>query len=266
MTLVVITYNEARNIARCLDSVPFVAEKIVVDSGSTDNTREIAEAHGARVIVQPWLGFGPQRNFAASQASHDWIVALDADEFLMPELVAECRERLPAILDSDAAVVRLRLISWYMGAPLRWYRSLHGEYKARIYHRGRARWTEARVHESLQYDGPAVKLRAPFGHRNNPTLVHKQLKVLRYAELKALDWYEKRRSPAMWSLPFVFAAAFLKDYILRLACLDGWRGYVLAQTAASYAVYKRMRLYEMLQDPQTIEEARDLLTRLGIER
>jgi glycosyltransferase involved in cell wall biosynthesis len=266
MTLVVITYNEAANIARCLDSVPFVAEKVVVDSGSTDNTREIAIAHGARVVEQPWLGFGPQRNFAASQASHDWIIALDADEFLMPELVAECQKRLPEIMRSDAAAVRLRLITWYMGAPLRWYRSLNPEYKARIYHRGRARWTETRVHECLDFNGPAPRLRAPFGHRNNPTLVHKQLKVLRYAELKALDWYERRRSAAMWALPFVFIAAFLKDYILRLACFDGWRGLVLSQTAASYAVYKRMRYYEMLQDRQTIEEARAALNKHGIER
>jgi glycosyltransferase involved in cell wall biosynthesis len=82
LTLLVITHNEAANIARCLDSVPFAAEKVVVDSGSSDDTVAIASAHGARVVHQDWLGFGPQRNFASTQASHDWILVLDADEYL----------------------------------------------------------------------------------------------------------------------------------------------------------------------------------------
>src|SRR5690606_19113621 len=82
LTLLVITHNEAGNIARCLDSVPFAAEKLVVDSGSTDDTVAIARAHGARVVHQDWRGFGPQRNFATTQAAHDWILALDADEYL----------------------------------------------------------------------------------------------------------------------------------------------------------------------------------------
>ena len=87
ISLVVIAYNEAANIARCLDSVPFATEKIVLDCGSDDDTRAIAAAHGARVIEQPWLGFGAQRNFAAGLASHEWILSLDADEALTPQLV-----------------------------------------------------------------------------------------------------------------------------------------------------------------------------------
>ncbi|HHW4680725.1 MAG TPA: glycosyltransferase family 2 protein, partial [Xylella taiwanensis] len=101
MSLVVMTYNEAANIARCLDSVPFVSEKLVVDCGSTDDTVAIARAHGARVIKQTWLGFGPQRNFASGQAVYDWILVLDADEFLSDALRAECLRRLPALLAED---------------------------------------------------------------------------------------------------------------------------------------------------------------------
>src|SRR5882757_9540304 len=82
ITLLVMTYNEASNIARCLDSVPFANEKLVVDSGSSDATAQIARTHGAKVIAQPWLGFGAQRNFASTQASNDWILFLDADEAL----------------------------------------------------------------------------------------------------------------------------------------------------------------------------------------
>jgi glycosyltransferase involved in cell wall biosynthesis len=256
LTLVVITYNEAHTIARCLDSVPFAAEKIVVDSGSTDDTVAIAQAHGARVVHQDWLGFGPQRNFATTQASHDWLLALAAD------LAAA----LPSIQASTEAAVFLRRRTIYMGAPMRWYRPSVGEKMARLWHRDRARWTDARVHESLRFDGNARTLRAPFDHVNNPSLVEKQLKVLRYSELKCRDWYDKGKSPRMWQTPFVFLLAFIKDYVFRLAMFDGWRGFIIAQTAASYAVYKRMRYYEMRHNPASRESAATALHRHGLDR
>lgn len=266
ISLVIITYNEAGHIARCLDSVPFAAEKIVVDSGSTDDTVAIATRHGAKVVQQPWLGFGPQRNFATTQAAHDWILVLDADEYLGPELVAELERRLPKVMAGDAAVGILRRSTHYMGAPMRWYRPMVGERMARLYHRGRARWADVRVHESLRWDGPTVDFAAPFHHLHNPTLVHKQLKVLRYAELKCRDWREKGKPTRMWQLPLVFIAAFLKDYLLRLAFLDGWRGFAVAHTAATYAAYKRLRYFEMRRNPDSVALAQAELIRYRLER
>ncbi|HEY1044446.1 MAG TPA: glycosyltransferase family 2 protein, partial [Telluria sp.] len=157
VSLVVITHNEASNIARCLDSVPFAADKLIVDSGSSDATVAIAQAHGARVVHQDWLGFGPQRNFGSTQAAHDWILVLDADEFLSPELAADLERALPALIASGKAGAWLRRSTWLMGAPMRWYRPMVGERMARFYHRGRARWTDARVHESLRFDGEAAE-------------------------------------------------------------------------------------------------------------
>lgn len=266
LTLVVMTYNEAKNIARCLDSVPFAAEKVVVDSGSTDDTVAVAQAHGARVVHQDWLGFGPQRNFATTQCSHDWILALDADEYLTPALAQELQDKLPALMASDACAAWLRRATIYMGAPMRFYLPSMGEKMARLYHRDRARWADVRVHESLRFDGPSVTFSARFNHENNPSLPEKQIKVLRYAELKCRDWLEKGKPVHMWQTPFVFALAFLKDYLFRLAFLDGWRGYAIAQTAASYAVYKRMRYYEMRHNPASLESAANALTRHGIDR
>lgn len=266
LTLIVITHNEAAGIARCLDSVPFAAEKVVVDSGSTDATVAIAREHGARVVHQDWLGFGPQRNFATTQSSHDWILVLDADEYLGPELAAELLRRLPALMQGAAAVGILRRSTHYMGAPMRWYRPMVGEKMARLYHRGRARWSDVRVHESLRWEGGAEMFDAPFHHLHNPTLVHKQLKVLRYAELKCRDWHDRDRPPRIWLTPLVYLAAFTKDYLLRLAVLDGWRGFVVAHTAAAYAAYKRMRYYEMRRNPASIEQARDELVRHGLDR
>ena len=265
VTLLIIARNEAAAIGRCLDSVPFAAEKLVIDSGSTDGTQEVCQRHGARVVHQDWLGFGPQRNFASTQAQHDWILVLDADEALSPELAAELEQRLPQLMQSSNAGAILRRQTWYMGAPMRWYRPMVGERMGRLYHRGRARWTDVRVHESLRFDGPTPTLQHPFIHLNNPTLVHKQLKTLRYAELKARDWLDRGKPVRMWMTPLVYFAAFLKDYLLRLAFLDGWRGYVVAQTAAAYAVYKRMRYYEMQRNPESRDMAAELLHGYGLD-
>jgi glycosyltransferase involved in cell wall biosynthesis len=266
ISLVIITYNEAANIGRCLDSVPFAAEKLVVDCGSTDATVAIAQAHGARVVQHDWLGFGAQRNFASTQASHDWIVVLDADERLTPELADELQQRLPALMAGPLCAAYLRRATIYMGAPMRWYRPAVGEKMARLYHRGRARWSDARVHESLRFDGPSTVLRHTFLHENNPSLAEKQLKVLRYSELKCRDWLDKGRSPRMWQTPLVGVAAFLKDYLIRLGFLDGWRGYVIAQTAAAYAVYKRTRYYEMVRNPASRETAAQAFDRHHLDR
>lgn len=266
LSLVVITRNEAGCIARCLDSVPFAADKLVVDCGSEDDTVAIARAHGARVVSHAWMGFGPQRNFASTQALHDWILVLDADECLSPALVDELRRELPGLMAGPAPAVVLRRRTQFMGAAMRFYRPMVGEKLARLYHRGRARWTDARVHESLRFEGSAPRMKAPFDHYNNPTLPHKQLKTLRYAELKCRDWRDQGRPVRMWLAPWVFASAFAKDYLLRLAFLDGWRGFIVSQVAASYAVYKRMRYYEMVHSPGSVDEARALLHRHGIEK
>lgn len=261
ISLVVMTYNEAHTIARCLDSVPFAAEKLVIDCGSTDDTVAIAQAHGARVIHQAWLGFGPQRNFAQTQSRHDWILTLDADEYLSPALIQELCARLPGLLDSDTAAVWLRRSLIYMGAPMRWYRPAVGEKMARCYHRGRARWRDVRVHESLEFQGRSCLLKAPFYHLNNRSLLEKQLKVLRYSELKCLDWLDRAKPVRMWQTPWVFVLAFFKDYVLRLGMLDGWRGFAISQTAAAYAVYKRMRYFEMKHDPDSVTTAANALRR-----
>ena len=259
VSLIVIARDEAAVIGRCLDSVPFASEKLVIDSGSSDGTQSVAERHGARVVHQDWLGFGPQRNFASTQAQHDWILMLDADEALSPALAQEMRERLPELMSSPAAGAILRRQTWYMGAPMKWYRPMVGEKLGRLYHRGRARWTDVRVHESLRFEGSTRTFREPVVHHHNPTLAHRQMKILRYSELKARDWLDRGRPARLWMSPLVFIAAFLKDYLLRLAFLDGGRGFVVSQVAASYAVYKRMRYYEMRRNPASREAAAKLL-------
>ena len=266
LTLLVITYNEAANIGRCMDSVPFAPEKMVIDSGSEDDTIAIAQQHGAVVVRQPWLGFGAQRNFAATQAHHDWLLCLDGDEALTPELVSELQRKLPQLMNSEAAAGVLIRSAEFMGKRMRWYRLMARERKARFYHRQRAQWSDVRVHESLKYAGKDTTFNAPFIHYLNPTLVHHELKYLKYAELKARDWNDKHRSVRPIEWPFVFVATFIKDYFFRLAMLDGWRGFAAAWMAADYALYKRFRYFEMREYPQSVELAKQELNAKKLER
>jgi glycosyltransferase involved in cell wall biosynthesis len=266
VSLLVLTYNEAANIARCLDSVPFAAEKLVIDCGSTDATARIAVAHGARVVQQPWLGFGPQRRAATALAQHPWILFLDADEWLSDELALELKAALPALLASAQAGAFLHRSAWFMGARMRWYRPLARERIERLYHRDRAQWSEAPVHEALRFNGPAAEMRAPLLHAYTPSLTQRGLKDLYYAELRARERHGRGRTGSLWLVPLLFVATFLKDYLLRLAVLDGARGYVAAHLAASYSVYKRLRGYEMDVYPESIELAREALIRHGLER
>lgn len=259
ITLLVITRNEAKNIARCLDSVPFAAEKIIIDSGSTDDTCDIASAHGARAVHQDWLGFGPQRNFASTQASNDWIIFLDADEELSPALIQECEQRLPELINSSIAGIILKRSVDYMGAAMRWYRPMVGEKIARIYNRQHARWTDTAVHESLICDSDTVTFSHVFIHYHSPTLVHKHTKVLTYSEIWARTRYEKKRNACLWILPFLFSWVFIKNYIFRCAIFDGQRGLSIAFVAAYYSCYKRLRLFEITRDPSTLQSAEELL-------
>jgi glycosyltransferase involved in cell wall biosynthesis len=266
ISLLVLTYNEAANIARCLDSVGFAQEKLVMDCGSTDATVAIARAHGARVVQQPWLGFGLQRRAASALARHPWILFLDADEWLSSELASEMALRLPALLESAYAGAYLRRSAWFMGARMRWYRPLARERIERLYHRERAQWTDASVHEALRFKGAAIELRAPLLHAYTPSLAQRMLKDLYYAELRAREWNARGRRSRLWFAPIVFLATFFKDYVLRLGALDGARGYIAAHLAASYAVYKRLRCYEMAVYPESIELARAALARHELER
>lgn len=266
ITLLVLTYNEADNIARCLDSVPFADEKLVIDCGSTDATAELARAHGARVIHQPWLGFGRQRRFATEQARNPWILFLDADEWLSNELALELEQRLPGLMRSSHAGALLMRAAWFMGARMRWYRPLAREYIERLYHRERAGWTAAAVHEALRFKGSAVRMRGALLHAYTPTLVQRAFKDVYYAELRAREWHERGRRSRLWLCPLIYASTFFKDYLLRLAALDGARGYVAAHLAASYAVYKRLRHYELTLFPASEELARTELKRRGFER
>ena len=165
LSLIVLARNEEAAIGRCLDSVPFAAEKIVVDSGSTDGTAAAAAAHGATVIDREWLGFGPMRQRAEEDAAHEWILMLDADEWMSDELQRQCRDELPGLLER-ADAVQLSRRTRYCGRTMNHYRPFARDHIWRCYRKGRAAWTSDQVHERLQ---PAPGCRT---HRLTAPLIH----------------------------------------------------------------------------------------------
>ena len=186
LTVTVITYNEAAHIAAALDSVAWADEIIVVDSGSTDGTAEIARAKATRVITREWSGYSAQKNFAADQASNDWVLSMDADERVTPALAAEIRALLGR--GPDLKGYRIRRVSFYLG---QWVRSTDWfpDFQLRLYDRRAGRWNGMKIHESFRLaEGPHGQLRGELEHYAYRDIAH----ALDLREMRGVDEEDAR--------------------------------------------------------------------------
>lgn len=243
LSAIVITKNEEAVIKRCLDSVQWADEIIVVDSGSTDRTMEIAQQLHARAVVTPdWPGPGPQRNRAIAHATKDWILALDADEWVSPQL----RDEILAVLRAPGPHVGYRLprLSSYCGRRMR-----HGgwwpDYVSRLFKRGSARFGGGIVHDHLVSDGPLGKLRNPLLHEAITDLDDMLLKLNSYSSWGAQSLHERGRRAGLATALGHGAWTFLRTYLLRAGFLDGREGFMLAVSNAEGAYYKYLKLMLM---------------------
>ena len=222
LSVVLITRNAASQLDACLESAAFAAEIVVVDSASTDDTRAIAARHGARVIEKDWLGFGPQKQFAVAQASHDWVLCLDADERVTPELA---RSVAAAIAAPSSPVYRMARCNRFLG---RWLR--HGEgypdWNLRLFDRRRARWTEDPVHEHVVADGPVGTLAGDLLHASAESLDAYIAKQNRYTTLQAAAMHARGEAAPVARLVLAPAVRFVRLFVLRLGFLDGVAGFV----------------------------------------
>lgn len=250
ISLIVLCRNEEATIGRCLDSVPFAAEKIVIlDPGTTDGTATVAAAHGAVVIDREWRGFGPMRQRAEQDAGHEWVLMLDADERMSDELQRECRDELPRLL-ARADAVQLSRRTRYCGRTMNHYRPFARDFVWRCYRKGRAAWTSDQVHERLR---PAAgcrtgRLTAPLVHDSYTSVAHHQEKACRYVDLWARQAFARGRKPRLL-LTFLSLPAYLfRDLVIRRGVLDGWPGVIAAWITVHSSVMKRLRLYELHQD------------------
>ena len=238
----IITLNESANLAAALDSVRWADEIVVVDAESTDDTVAIARAYTDRVMVRPWPGFVEQKNFAAAQASHDWIFSLDADERVTPALAAEIKTLAAA--EPPRPGYRMPRVSHYLG---RWIRSTdwYPDHQLRLYDRRRARWVGRYVHESVQTEGEPGRLRGELQHYPYRDVSHHLRTIDRYSSLAARQLFEDGRRTGPCRIVLHADAAFLRNYLLRGGISDGGAGLVVSLLNSYYVAMKLVKLWEM---------------------
>lgn len=243
ISAVVITCNEERNIRRCLESLAWTREIVVVDSGSTDATVEIAREYTGRVISHPFEGYVGQKNFALDQASGEWILSVDADEVVTPELLARIRAVWPKERERFDGFTVNRL-SRFSGKWIRhcgWY----PDRKLRLFRRSKGRWEGDDVHEKVRLDGPVMDLDADLLHYTYENLSENIRKIQSYSTLFARAQHDRGRRASLWDLLTRPPAKFLKTYLLKRGFLDGRHGLILSITATFYVFLKYAKLWEL---------------------
>ena len=243
ISAVVITMNEEAHIERCLESLGFCDEILIVDSHSTDGTRDLAEALGAKVIERDWPGFGPQKAFGVQAAAHDWILAIDADERISPVLrkdILACRAQGFAGFQG----YRLTRISKYLG---RWIRhgSWYPDRVLRLFDRRAGTYNQSMVHEKVELQGEVGQLQGHLLHLPYRDMQQHLSKVVSYTDQMAHKANKKGDRAAWYQLLLNPAWRFFKFYILQGAWKDGRHGFLLACITAQYNGLKYAQLYAM---------------------
>ena len=242
LSVTIITLNEESRIEKCINSASFADEIVVVDSGSSDQTVEIAKKAGARVIHQDWLGYGRQKQFAVEQAANDWVLCLDADEWLSPELsqsIQKVLERRPVF-----SAYQFPRRNRFMGRWLR-YGEGYPDWSLRLFDRNHAHWSEDDVHEKVVPDGDVGKVSGDLMHESEETMQQYLTKQDQYTTLQArrLKADGKRGSAIRMTLSPLFR--FIKFYFIRLGVLDGFPGLMHILIGCRNSLTKQIKLTRM---------------------
>jgi glycosyltransferase involved in cell wall biosynthesis len=242
LSVVVITRNEAANLRACLQSVPFADEIVVVDNGSTDGTPAIARECGARVVeTADWPGFGPQKNRALALATCDWVLSLDADERVTPELGAQIRAAMAA---ADASAYDIPRLTRFCGQWIR-HCGWTPDHVLRLFRRGQARFSDDLVHERVltELGVRRARLTSPLLHESYPTPAHYWRKLEAYSQAWARQHHARGRRTSMARAGAAGLAAFVRSDLLRLGFLDGAMGFAVCTMQAQAAFGKYFALY-----------------------
>ncbi|QOY23283.1 glycosyltransferase family 2 protein [Xanthomonas citri] len=248
----IIAFNEADRLRDCLASLAFCDEIVVVDSGSTDATTAIASEYGARVLHRAFDGYRSQKAFCVAQASHDWVLCLDADERVSDAL----RTSIIAARDAGfatAAGYRFARLSDYFGRFLR-HGNAYPDRVLRLFDRRRGGWRGKReIHEAASVDGPVETLAGDLIHYPYRSLMQQLAKTQRYAQMMA-EHEHARGKRATWSkLVLAPAWRFWRGYLLRGGFRDGWHGLIYAYVRANYVRQKTIMLW-LLQNNQPVQD------------
>jgi glycosyltransferase involved in cell wall biosynthesis len=238
----IITLNEADRIEACLESLAFCDEIVVVDSGSTDGTRERAAAKGARVLERAFDGYRAQKDFAVNAARNDWVLCLDADERVAPELRAAIERARDGGFAGHAGY-RFARLTEYFGAPLR-HGNAYPDRVMRLFDRRRGGWRSGReIHEHASVDGSVATLPGDLDHHAYRSLSDQLTRLERYARMMAEHMQARGRRARIANILFNPGWRFVRGYLLRAGFLDGWRGFVYASVEANYVRQKFIKLW-----------------------
>jgi glycosyltransferase involved in cell wall biosynthesis len=243
----IITFNEEKNIARAIESLRCADEILVVDSGSTDRTVELAEKHGARVLERNWTGYADQKNWAAAQAANDWILSLDADEALSEMLEAEIwqwKKNGPT-----AKAYTMPRQAQYLGQWIR-YSGWYPDRKIRLYDRRAARWEGKFVHEGLKVEGRIGAFESTLLHFTCQSLSEHLRTMDRYTTLAAEQLVEQGARISVGQLLWKPWWEFIRTYFLKRGFLDGAEGLAIAWMGALYVFLKYAKARYMLPGRQ----------------
>lgn len=241
---VIITKNEENNIAACLESVRWANERIVVDACSTDRTVEIAK-DAARVFVRPWPGYGPQKNFGMDQAQTEWILIVDADERITPELRDEIQSVVAAGPDDDIGGFEIPRRNFFYGE---WIRAggMYPDHQIRLIRRTAARYDDVLLHERLDVRGRIARLSQPMDHHSMPTVRHHVRKMMRYTTLGAQEKLKSQGRVSALDLAGNHLGTVLKTVFLRRGYRDGTAGLIVALFAGMHTFVKYAKAWEIL--------------------
>lgn len=239
LSVILITKNESELVGQCLESVKWADEIIVVDSGSTDATVDICRRYTDKVVVTDWPGFGPQKNRALAMATGEWVLSIDADEQVTPELAVEVQA---VIANSRANVYAVPRLSSLMGRPMR-----HGDWwpdeVARLFRRGQASFTNDLVHERLDYTGKVAALNNLLMHDSIRSLEQMIGKINQYTTDGAQRLQSKNRSGSLCKAIGHGLWALFRAYVLKRGVLDGREGFIAAVSAGESAYYKYLKCF-----------------------
>jgi hypothetical protein len=238
LSVIIITKNEAENIRACIGSVAWADEIIVVDSGSSDGTPDICRELGAKVYECDWPGFGPQKNRALDYATGDWVLSLDADERVPPELRAEIQS---AVIGGRADAYEIPRLSSFCGRYIH-HSGWRPDYVTRLFKRGAGRFSDDLVHERVIVTGSTGKLKNSILHESFRDAEELLAKINQYSSAGALMLHKKNRTASLKQAVAHALWAFLRSYILRAGFLDGREGFMLAVSTAEGTYYRYVKL------------------------
>lgn len=240
ISAIIITKNAGSMIRRCLESVAWADETIVVDSGSTDDTAEICRALGVKLVVtDDWPGFGAQKNRALDAATGDWVFSIDADEWVTPEL----RDEMRAVIADPAAAPAYAMPrrSSFCGREMK-HSGWWPDYVVRLFRRGAARFSEDLAHERLVVTGTTLKLKQPLMHEAISTMEQMLGKMNLYSSASARMLHARGRQASIGTAVLHGGWAFFRTYVLRRGFLDGREGFILAVANAEGSYYRYIKL------------------------